>query len=162
MARKIWPPSQRGCQRSLRSNLTTELQMALGRQGLCWTVMQGRSALPCGRLLMRRYSLAADHNTLCRTGPSQKHAVLAALAQMGCPDFRGDRLVASSVLGPPIPRVRNGTVGERLVLVAPNQRGQLSLLAKFDCLIRNTTAEAFLPGSLSFPPRRRADEISAS
>src|SRR5262244_722915 len=63
---------------------------APGWQELCSRVQQW-SEQPCVRPVSAVH-VTAGHNALRGSGPGQKHAFDNALAQMGCPDRRIDRL----------------------------------------------------------------------
>src|SRR5664279_4822886 len=75
---------------------------AVGMSALChvWTApswqelssrLQPWSVQPCVRPVSAAH-VAAGHNALRGSGPGQKHAFDNALAQVGCPDRRIDRL----------------------------------------------------------------------
>jgi hypothetical protein len=79
---------------------TSRAAMGMSAKGHVWTApswqelssrLQHWSVQPCVRPLSAAHR-AAGHNALRGSGPDQKHAFDHALAQVGCPDRRIDRL----------------------------------------------------------------------
>ena len=79
---------------------TCAVQLGLSAKCHVWTApswqelssrLQPWSVQPCVRPLSAAH-MAAGHNALRGSGPGQKHAFDNALAQVGCPDRRIDRL----------------------------------------------------------------------